>query len=91
MHCVKKVTDDLYWIGEVTADWHYSKMVPDSTGSFYNLLCPADENGSVRYRGCIHQRIVFENLEHVLNGRTLDYLIVNHNGNRITARSSQMW
>ena len=26
MYCVKKVTDDLFWVGRVTADWLYLKM-----------------------------------------------------------------
>ena len=80
MHCVKKVTDDLYWIGGSDRRLAlFENVYPIPRGVSYNsyvllyektvLLDTVDASIS---------GLFFENLEYVLNGRTLDYLIVNH-------------
>ena len=80
MHCVKKVTDDLYWIGGSDRRLAlFENVYPIPRGVSYNSYVLLDEktvlldtvDASISGLFC-------ENLEHVLNGRTLDYLIVNH-------------
>ena len=80
MHCVKKIQDDLFWIGDSDRRLAlFENVFPIPRGVSYNayvlldektvLLDTVDHSVSGRF---------FENLEHVLNGRPLDYLIVNH-------------
>ena len=80
MHCVKKVTDDLYWIGGSDRRLAlFENVYPIPRGVSYNsyvildeqtvLLDTVDKSVSGQF---------FENLEHVLGNRPLDYMIVNH-------------
>ena len=80
MHCVKKVTDDLYWIGGSDRRLAlFENVYPIPRGVSYNSYVLLDEitvlldtvDASI-------SGLFFENLEYVLDGRTLDYLIVNH-------------
>ena len=80
MHCTKKITEDLLWIG--ANDRHLSlfeNVYPIEKGVSYNayllndektvLFDTVDKNVSIQF---------FENLKYALNGRKLDYIIVNH-------------
>lgn len=80
MHCVKKVTDDLYWIGgsdRRLALFENVYLIP--RGVSYNSYVLLDEKTVLLDTvDASISGLFFENLEYVLNGRTLDYLIVNH-------------
>ena len=80
MHCVKKVTDDLYWIGGSDRRLAlFENVYPIPRGVSYNSYVLLDEKTVLLDTvDASISGLFFENLEHVLNGRTLDYLIVNH-------------
>ena len=80
MYCVKKMTENLYWVGGNDRRLAlFENVYPIPRGVSYNAYVVLDEktvlldtvDNSV-------SPIFFENLAHVLNGRKLDYLIVNH-------------
>lgn len=80
MHCVKKVTDDLYWIGGSDRRLAlFENVYPIPRGVSYNSYVLQDEKTVLLDTvDASISGLFFENLEYVLNGRTLDYLIVNH-------------
>ncbi len=80
MHCVKKVTDDLYWIGGSDRRLAlFENVYPIPRGVSYNAYVLLDEKTVLLDTvDASISGLFFENLEYVLNGRTLDYLIVNH-------------
>lgn len=80
MHCVKKVTDDLYWIGGSDRRLAlFENVYPIPRGVSYNSYLLLDEKTVLLDTvDASISGLFFENLEYVLNGRTLDYLIVNH-------------
>ena len=80
MHCVKKVTDDLYWIGGSDRRLAlFETVYPLPRGVSYNSYVLLDEKTVLLDTvDASISGLFFENLEYVLNGRTLDYLIVNH-------------
>lgn len=80
MHCVKKVTDDLYWIGGSDRRLAlFENVYPIPRGVSYNSYVLLDEKPVLLDTvDASISGLFFENLEYVLNGRTLDYLIVNH-------------
>ena len=80
MYSVRKVTDGLYWVG--TNDHRialFENCFPVPRGVSYNAYVLLDEKtvlfDTVDWSGC---RQFLENLEHVLDGRPLDYIVVNH-------------
>ena len=80
MHCTKKINDDLTWIG--ANDRHLSlfeNVYPIEKGVSYNSYFLNDEKTVLfdTVDKCVSIQF-FENLEYVLNGRNLDYIIVNH-------------
>ncbi|HCO62404.1 MAG TPA: FprA family A-type flavoprotein, partial [Clostridiales bacterium] len=80
MHCVRKVTDDLYWVG---ANDHrttlFENIHPIPTGVSYNAYLLLDEQSvlvdTVDWSAC---RQMMENVEHLLAGKPLDVLLINH-------------
>lgn len=80
MHCAKKVTDDLYWIGGIDRRLAlFENVYPIPRGVSYNSYVLLDEKTVLLDTvDASISGLFFENLEYVLNGRTLDYLIVNH-------------
>ena len=80
MYCYRKVTDDLYWIG---ANDHrlalFENVHPIPRGVSYNSYVLLDEKtvlfDTVDWSAC---RQFLENLEAVLGGRPLDYMVINH-------------
>lgn len=80
MHCVKKVTDDLYWIGGSDRRLAlFENVYPIPRGVSYNSYVLLDEKTVLLDTvDASISGLFFENLEYVLNGRTLDYQIVNH-------------
>ncbi|MBR5534557.1 MAG: FprA family A-type flavoprotein [Ruminiclostridium sp.] len=80
MYCVRKVTDDLYWVG---ANDHrttlFENIHPIPKGVSYNAYLLLDEEtvlfDTVDWSVC---RQMMENLEYLLEGRELNWLVVNH-------------
>ena len=80
MYCVKKITEDMYWIGASDSRLElFENVSPIPKGVSYNSSVILDEKtvllDTVDHSVCSQ---FLENLEHVLDGRTLDYIIVNH-------------
>lgn len=80
MYNVKKITSDMYWIGASDRRLAlFENVYPIPRGVSYNAYVLLDEktvlldtvDRSV-------SELFFENLEHVLADRKLDYLVVNH-------------
>ena len=80
MYCVKKMTEDLYWVGGNDRRLAlFENVYPIPRGVSYNAYVVLDEKTVLL--DTVDQSVApifFENLAHVLNGRKLDYLIVNH-------------
>ncbi len=80
MYNVKKITQDLYWVGANDRRIAlFESAYPVPTGVSYNSYLLLDEKTVLLDtvdKAVNHQ--FFENIEHVLNGRNLDYLIINH-------------
>lgn len=80
MYCTRKVADDLIWVG---ADDRRLAMFEGvysvSRGVSYNSYLLLDEK-TVVFDTVDHavEKTFLENVEHGLNGRTLDYLVVQH-------------
>ena len=80
MYCVKKMTDDLYWVGANDRRLAlFENVYPIPDGVSYNAYLLLDEKTVLL--DTVDRAVsglFLENVEHVLNGRTLDYVIVNH-------------
>lgn len=80
MYNVRKVTDDLYWIG---ANDHrlalFENIHPIPRGVSYNAYLLLDEK-SVLFDTIDWSagRQFFENIEKLLDGKPLDYMVINH-------------
>lgn len=80
MYCVRNVTEDLYWVG---ANDHrltlFENIHPIPRGVSYNAYLLLDKEtvlfDTVDWSAC---RQLLENVEHLLDGRPLDYLLINH-------------
>jgi len=80
MYCVREVTDNLYWVG---ANDHrltlFENIHPIPRGVSYNAYLLLDEQtvlfDTVDWSAC---RQLLENMEYLLQGRPLDYLVINH-------------
>ena len=80
MYTVRKVTDDLYWVGANEHRLHlFENIHPIPRGVSYNSYLLMDEKtvlfDTVDWAVC---REFLNNVEHVLDGRDLDYVIINH-------------
>jgi len=80
MYCVRKVTDDLYWVGANDHRLHlFENIHPIPRGVSYNAYLLLDQKtvlfDTVDWSAC---RQLLENVEHLLDGRPLDYLLINH-------------
>ena len=80
MYCVKKMTDDLYWVGGSDRRLAlFENVYPIPNGVSYNAYLLLDEKTVLL--DTVDRSIAdlfFENVAHVLNGLKLDYVIVNH-------------
>ena len=80
MYCVRNVTEDLYWVG---ANDHrlalFENAYPIPRGVSYNAYLLMDQKtvlfDTVDWSAC---RQLLENMEYLLAGRPLDYLVINH-------------
>ena len=80
MFCVRKVTEDLYWVGGNDRRLAlFENIHPIPRGVSYNSYLLLDEK-TVLFDTVDWSisRQFLENIEAVLNGRSLDYLIINH-------------
>ncbi len=80
MYCVRKVTDNLYWVGANERRLElFENIHPIPKGVSYNSYLLLDKKtvlfDTVDWSVC---RQFLENVEHVLDGRDLDYLVINH-------------
>jgi len=80
MYCVRKITEDLYWVG---GNDHrlalFENVHPISRGVSYNSYLLLDEKtvlfDTVDWSIC---RQFLENIKGVLGSRSLDYMVINH-------------
>lgn len=80
MHCVREISDNLYWVG---ANDHrlalFENVHPIPRGVSYNSYLLLDKKtvlfDTVDWAGC---RQFLENIAFLLGGRKLDYLVINH-------------
>lgn len=80
MYCVRNATEDLYWVG---ANDHrlalFENIHPIPRGVSYNAYLLLDEKSvlfdTVDWSAC---RQLLENMDHLLGGKPLDYLVINH-------------
>ena len=80
MHCVRKVTEDLYWVGANDKRLNlFENIHPIPRGTSYNSYVLLDEKtvlfDTADWSVC---RQFLDNIEYVLDGRKLDYMVINH-------------
>ena len=80
MRCVRKVTEDLYWVGANDKRLNlFENIHPIPRGTSYNAYVLLDEKtvlfDTADWSVC---RQFLENVEYVLDGRSLDYIVINH-------------
>lgn len=80
MHCTRKITDDLVWIGADSRRLAlFEGVYPAERGISYNSYLLLDEK-TVLF-DTVEQDVAplfTSNLEHTLGGRELDYIVVHH-------------
>ena len=80
MYFTKKVTEDMYWVGASDRRLAlFENIYPIPRGVSYNAYVLMDEKTVLL--DTVDKSVsgqFFENLEHVLGDRTLDYMIINH-------------
>lgn len=80
MHCTRKITDSISWVGGCDRRLAlFENLFPIPRGVAYNSYLIMDEKTALidTVDSSISRQFV-ENVLSVLNGRTLDYLVVNH-------------
>lgn len=80
MYCTRNITDDIFWVGGSDRRLAlFENLFPIPRGVSYNSYLIMDEKTAlVDTVDSSITRQFLENVYHVLNGRPLDYLIVNH-------------
>ena len=80
MHCIRKVSDNLYWVGASDRRLAlFENIYPIPQGVSYNAYVLLDEKTVLldTVDKAVSEQF-FENLQAALAGRELDYVIVNH-------------
>lgn len=80
MYCTQKITDDLYWLGASDRRLAmFENAYPIPRGISYNSYLVTDEKTLLldTVDKAVGEQF-FENLEHLLCGRELDYVVVDH-------------
>lgn len=80
MNCVQEVSNQIYWVGGSDRRIErFENMFPLSNGVAYNSYLIMDEQTAIidTVDSSI-SALYLENIVHVLNGRNLDYLVINH-------------
>ena len=80
MYCVRNITEDLYWVGANDHRLHlFENIHPIPKGVSYNAYLLLDKEtvlfDTVDWSAC---RQLMENLDYLLQGRPLDWLVINH-------------
>ena len=80
MYCTRNISEHIHWIGGNDRRLAlFENLFPIPNGVSYNSYLIMDEQTALMDTvDASISRLFFENIDHVLNGRTLDYLIVNH-------------
>ena len=80
MHCVYKVTENMYWIGGNERKLSvFEGVIPMNDGMAYNSYFIDDEKTVVLDTvDKSVSKVFYENVDYLLKGRPLDYVIVNH-------------
>lgn len=80
MHCTRKVTDDIIWVGANDRRLaRFENLYPLTKGVSYNSYLILDEKTCLMDTADASESKQFqENVRYALNGRTLDYLVVQH-------------
>lgn len=80
MHCIRKITEDFYWVGANDRRLAlFENLFPIPKGVSYNSYLLLDEK-TVLFDtvDAAVGRQFLENIQAVLNGRSLDYLVIHH-------------
>lgn len=80
MYCTQKITNDLYWLGASDRRLAmFENAYPIPRGISYNSYLVLDEKTLLldTVDRAVGEQF-FENLEYLLNGRSLDYVVINH-------------
>lgn len=80
MFCTRKVSDNIHWVGGSDRRLAlFENIFPISRGVSYNSYVITDEKTAVidTADSSISEQFI-ENVMHVLNGRELDYIVINH-------------
>ena len=80
MYCVQKVSEKIYWVGGNDRKLErFENMFPIPKGVSYNSHLIIDEKTALidTVDSAIREQFL-ENIKYVLDGRELDYLIINH-------------
>ncbi len=80
MYCVRNITEDIYWVGANDRRLSlFENIHPIPKGVSYNSYLLLDDStvlfDTIDWSSC---RQLLDNIEHVLNGRKLDYVVINH-------------
>ena len=80
MHCVQKISESIYWVGGNDRRLErFENMFPIPKGVSYNSYLILDEKTVLMDTVDVAiSRLFIENITHVLDGRDLDYLVINH-------------
>ncbi len=80
MHCTRKVTDNIYWVGGNDRRLAlFENLFPIPRGVSYNSYLIMDEKTTLMDTVDFSiSRQFIENIQYVLDGRNLDYLVINH-------------
>ena len=80
MQCVRKIENDIYWVGSESRKIQlFENVIPIQKGISYNSYLLVDEK-TVLFDTVDYDvgKQFLENVEYVLNNRELDYIVVNH-------------
>ena len=80
IHCVQKVSEKIYWVGGNDRRLErFENMFPVPKGVSYNSYLILDEKTALidTVDSAIRDQFL-DNIRYVLNGRNLDYLVINH-------------
>ena len=80
MHCVQEVTSQIFWVGGSDRRLErFENMFPLPNGVAYNSYLILDQKTALMDTvDSAISALFLENITHVLNGRQLDYLVINH-------------
>ena len=80
MYCTRSITNDLYWLGASDRRLAlFENAYPIPRGISYNAYLLLDEKTVLLDTVDLSVgELFFENLDHLLQDRKLDYVVVNH-------------